>query len=155
MKKLLGIIVLGLLLSSNAYAAKRVCIAVHKNYSEVDKPILLAKRKMLFDAVGCQKGNVLDNIEDYKIYGYYKPDKFFELLYPKVTRDGTTNGWDKWTLDKFAKVLGESNYKFFDLPTAPERKLIAKKKEEERKREEEEKKIAEKPKKQEPKKQQP
>ena len=128
MKKLLGIIVLGLLLSGNAYAAKRVCIAVHNNYSEVDKPILLAKRKMLFDAVGCQKGNVLDNIEDYKIYGYYKPDKFFELLYPKVTRDGTTNGWDKWTLDKFAKVLGESNYKFFDLPTAPERKLIAKKK---------------------------
>ena len=54
------------------------------------------------------------------------------MLYPKVTRDGTTNGWDKWTLDKFAKVLGESNYKFFDLPTAPERKLIAEKKEEER-----------------------
>ena len=141
MKKLLGILVLGLLLSGNAYAAKRVCIAVHNNYLEVDKPILLAKRKMLFDAVGCQKGNTLANIQNYKIYGF-KRDKIFKLLYPMISMDGV-DGWNQWTLEKFEKVLGETNYSYFNLPNATERKSIAKQKEIERKRRETEKRIAE------------
>ena len=141
MKKVIAIVVLGLLLSGNAYAAKRVCIAVHNNYLEVDKPILLAKRKMLFDAVGCQKGNTLANIQNYKIYGF-KRDKIFKLLYPMISMDGV-DGWNQWTLEKFEKVLGETNYSYFNLPNATERKSIAKQKEIERKRRETEKRIAE------------
>jgi hypothetical protein len=56
MKKILGIVVLGLLLGGNAYAVKRVCIAIDKNYMEVKEPVLLAKRFMIVELRGCQKG---------------------------------------------------------------------------------------------------
>ena len=127
MKKLLGIVVLGLLLSGNAYAAKRVCIAIHNNYLEVDRPVLIAKRKMLIDAVGCQNGNELDNINQYKIYGFKTKDSITKKLFPKVRGDGTNNNWDRWTLEKLESSLGKADYEYFNLPTLQERKLIAEK----------------------------
>ena len=57
MKKILFIIIFCSLFSGSAFAAKRVCIFVHKNYMEVKEPVLLAKRRMIVDLVGCEEGN--------------------------------------------------------------------------------------------------
>ena len=131
MKKFLGIVVLSMLLSGNAYAAKRVCVAIHNQYLTIDKPVLLAKRKMLFDAVGCQKGNDLTNIDDYTIYKFKGRDTIFKKLYPNVIGRGVPN-WDRWSLDELEKALGEIDYKFFNLPTSQERKIVAEKKKKEK-----------------------
>jgi len=136
MKKILFIIIFSLFFSGSANAAKRVCIFIHENYMEVRKPILLAKRRMIHDFVGCEKGNKLvmlqNNLQRYKIYHFKKKDKILKLLYPIITEDGNT-GYEEWTLDKFEAILGPYHYKFFNLPTSSERKLIADKKEKENK----------------------
>ena len=82
---------------------------------------------MLIDAVGCQNGNELDNINQYKIYGFKTKDSITKKLFPIVRGDGTNNNWDRWTLEKFESTLGKADYEYFDLPTLQERKLIAEK----------------------------
>ena len=149
MKKIFLVLLFGFLFSENAFAAKRVCIFVHKNYMEIKEPVLLAKRRMLVDLVGCEKGNsAIQNTQDYKIYHFKKRDKILKILYPIIIKDGNvtkdgSKGYDQWTLDKFEIILGEEQYKFFNLPTSAERKLIAEKKATETKKKKKKKKKAE------------
>ena len=82
---------------------------------------------MLIEVVDCYEGNTWNQRYLYNVYGFYKKDEIFKILYPIITKDGN-NGWDKWTLDKFEIILGEEQYKFFNLPTSAERKLILEKK---------------------------
>ena len=137
---------------SSAFAAKRVCIAIHKNYLEVERPVLLSKRLMIVDTAGCVKGNTLSNKDQYTIYGFKTRDRITKKLYPRVEGTGTPN-WDRWTLSQLESALGKSDYNYFNLPSPDEIKIIAekKRKEEEKRRKEEEKRITEKPKKKEPK----
>ena len=79
------------------------------------------------EVVDCYEGNTWSQRYLYDVYGFYKKDEIFKLLYPIITKDGN-NGWDKWTLDKFEIILGEEQYKFFKLPTSAERKSILEKK---------------------------
>ena len=73
MRNIFLFLIICLLLSGNAFAAKRVCIFVHKNYMEVKEPVLLAKRRMIVDLAGCEKGNgAIQNTQDYKIYHFKK-----------------------------------------------------------------------------------
>jgi hypothetical protein len=129
MKKILFIIIFCSLFSGSAFAKKRVCIGVLKDYlNPLSKtPIILAKRNMLIEVVDCYEGNTWNQRYLYNVYGFYKKDEIFKILYPIITKDGN-NGWDKWTLDKFEIILGEEQYKFFNLPTSAERKLILEKK---------------------------
>ena len=133
MKKILFIIIFSLFFSGSAFAKKRVCIGVHKDYMNVETPIVLAKRNMIMEVRDCYEGNRWNQRYLYDVYGFYKKDEIFKTLYPIITKDGN-NGWDKWTLDKFEIILGKDQYKFFNLPTSVERKLIADKKEKENKK---------------------
>ena len=140
MKKILGLLLLTFFICGNALAAKRVCIAIHKNYLEIEKPVLLAKRKMMFDAVGCKKGNELSNKDQYTIYGFKTKDSITIKLFSKIRGEGLPD-WDRWTLEKLNNVLGDADYEYFNLPNSAQRKIIA-----DNKRKEEDKKITEKPK---------
>ena len=110
MKKILFIIIFCSLFSGSAFAKKRVCIGVLKDYlNPLSKtPIILAKRNMLMEVVDCYEGNTWNQRYLYDVYGFYKKDEIFKILYPIITKDGI-NGWDKWTLDKFEIILGEEH----------------------------------------------
>tara|TARA_A100001015_G_scaffold300376_1_gene385701 strand:- start:43 stop:1239 length:1197 start_codon:yes stop_codon:yes gene_type:complete len=128
MKKLLAFVVLGLLLSGNAYALT-ICVEttepefIHK----YKKPIVIykAKRKL----TGGKTCNRNYNIKYYRID---KGDPIFENLKPHATRKG-----NMFTLQEFKQIVG-NRYSWFELiePDAAKKKLeneiaaINKKKEE-------------------------
>ena len=121
MRKILFFVLFVLLFFPNAtYAAKRVCVAIHKDYNNERAPILLSKRLMFFDAVGCKEGIVLKDKHKYDIYSFYEDSPIFQKLYKKIKskglkKDGT--GHDKWTLYGFKNILGDDQnyFKFKDL----------------------------------------
>ena len=134
MKKLLFFLFfISLFFSNESHAAKRVCVAIHKDYNNVRAPILLSKRIMLFDAFGCREGVILKDKHKFDIYSFYEDSPIFHKLYKKIKskglkEDGT--GHDKWLLHEFKNVLGDDqNYFKFkdskDLAEAKERKRKA------------------------------
>lgn len=111
-------------------AAKVVCVAIHKDYKNIEKPILISKKWVWHQILDCNEttNKTLSDKYNYNIYNFYsefynsanQEFRILDILYSNTTGDASKGKWDPHSLQSFEKMLGTYDYKHFPILTTKE-----------------------------------